>query len=111
QADRAREVTEAPLETDVPPVLYVVLASALGGDGQRAVLQLDGDGLLRDAGKVERIDDLLVGLPDVGGREPALRGLAVTFEKTVHETAHLVLHGRKLTEGLPANKRGHVVPP
>jgi len=36
---------------------------ALGRDGQRAVLDLDGDVVLLDARQVERVDELVLRLP------------------------------------------------
>ena len=40
-----------------------------------------------------------------------VRGVAVALEQAVHVAAHLVLEGGELTERLPANKCGHVIPP
>src|SRR5205814_3723416 len=95
QADRAREGAEAALEAVVAAVLDRLLALALGRDRQRAVVELDGDLLLGDAGQIEGVDDLAVRLPDVRRRDPALGLPAVALEQAVHEAAHLVLERRK----------------
>jgi hypothetical protein len=88
-------------------LLDLLPAVALGGDRQRTVVELDRDLVLGDAGQVERVHDLGLGLPHVGGRDPALGRPAVALEHAVHEAAHLVLEGSQLTERLPANKRRH----
>ena len=107
KADGAREGAEAALEPEVAAFLDLVLPLALGRDGERVVGQLDGDLVLGDAGEVERVDDLVLGLPDVRGRDPALRRAAVSFEEPVHEPAHLVLERGELAKRLPPNQRCH----
>jgi len=63
QADGASERPEAPLVAVEAVVRRLLGLLALGGDGQRVVLDLDRDRVLGDAGKVERVDDVRLGLP------------------------------------------------
>jgi RNA polymerase sigma factor (sigma-70 family) len=111
QADRAREAAEAPLVAIEAVVLALLRALALAADGQRPVVVLDGDLVLGDPGDVEGVDELVVGLPHVDGGHPrALAVLAVDLslsDERAHEPAHVVLQGRKLTEGLPTNQCCH----
>src|SRR5205085_373391 len=93
-----REVTGAKLELEAA-------ADRVREEG--AVVELDGDLLLRDAGQVERVDELALGLPDIGRRDPALGRAPVALEQAVHHAAHLVLQRGELTEGRPANQRCH----
>src|SRR5205085_9931497 len=59
QPDRARERAEAALEAVEPLAVHLVRALALAADRERAVLELDRDLVLGDAGQVERVDDLV----------------------------------------------------
>jgi len=61
---------------------------------QRVLVQLDRDLVLGDAGQVERIDDLVVGLPHVDGGSAGLVRPPVALEEPVHQPAHLVLKRR-----------------
>jgi hypothetical protein len=58
-----------------------VRALALGRDAQRALVELDGDLFLGDAGQVERIDELLVRFRRLDSRDPALRRPPVALEE------------------------------
>src|SRR6266540_4278211 len=103
----ARERPVAALEAVEPLIRLLLRALALGGDGQRAVVELHRDLVLGDARQVERVDDLVLRLPDVERRNPGLIRPAVALEEAVHETTHLVLERRELAERLPSNQRGH----
>src|SRR5439155_19001652 len=105
--DRARERAVVALVA-IEPLFRLLLGSiALGRDGQRAVVELDGDLLLGDAGQIDGVDDLVLRLPDVERRNPGLVRATVALEEAVHETTHLVLESSDLTEGLPTNQSGH----
>src|SRR4051794_39866521 len=65
EPDRAGEGAEAALEAVVALLRDLRAPLALGADRQRAVLDLDRDLVLGHAGKVEREDELRVGLPGV----------------------------------------------
>src|SRR5215207_7700991 len=94
-------------------VLGLVDPLALTADGQRAVVELDRDLVLRDARQVERVDELVLGLPGVDGRDPRARRVAVRLaQEGAHQPAHVVLQGSDLAERLPANQCRHrVIPP
>src|ERR671929_1230761 len=110
QADRARERAEAALEPVEALARDLLGALALAAHGQRVVLELDRDLVLRDPRKVERVDDLAVGLPHVDGGSPSLARAAVALEQAAHQPGHLVLQRRELTEGLAeADKGSHVI--
>src|SRR5205823_15024256 len=82
---------------------------ALTGDDQRAVLELNRDLVFGEPGKIERVDELVVLLPDVDGRNPGPgRGLAVCAHDRIHEPAHVVLERRDLAERLPTNQSRHL---
>jgi hypothetical protein len=49
---------------------------------------------------LERVDDLVLRLPDVERRRPGLIRAAVALEEAVHETARLTLHAQKALMGL-----------
>ena len=63
QADGPSERPETALVAVEAVVGRLLGLLALGGDGQRVVLDLDRDRVLGDAGKVERVDDVRLGLP------------------------------------------------
>src|ERR671934_2805774 len=89
QADRAGERAEPALEAVEALAGDLLRALALTAHGQRVVLELDRDLVLRDAGQVERVDDLLVGLPHVDGGSPSLGRAAVALEQAAHQPGHL----------------------
>jgi hypothetical protein len=107
QGDRPGERAEAALEPVVATVLDRLIALPLGRHRQGVLVQLDGDLVLGDAGQVERIDDLLLRLPDVGDRDPALARAAVPVQQAVHEPAHLVVERGELAERRPSDHRCH----
>src|SRR5918911_3658405 len=110
QADRAGERAEPALVAVEALARDLLGALALAAHGQRVVLELDRDLVLRAAGEVERVDDLVVGLPHVDGGSPSLVRAAVALEHAAHQPGHLVLQRRELAEGLAeADKSGHVV--
>jgi hypothetical protein len=109
QPDRAAEGAEAALEPIAVLVRRLGRLLALRRDGQRVVVQLDRDLVLGDAGQIEGVHELVVGLPDVECRHPVLARAAVPLDQAVHEPAHLRLQRRELPEGLPANESGHPV--
>src|SRR4051812_49486926 len=71
QRQRAREGAERALHAVEALLALLVLGLALAGDGQRAVLELDLDVLLRHAGEVGAQDEVVTGLGEVHGRHPA----------------------------------------
>jgi hypothetical protein len=112
----AREGAEAPLRAVEALALDLGRALARGRHGQRALVELHRDRLLRDAGEIERVDELAVRLPYVHGGEPGPVAAAVraagALEHRTRQPAHLVLEARELPEGLPTNERCHAsIPP
>src|ERR671935_1859269 len=65
QADGAREAAELSLEAIEVPLRRLLRALAFAGDGQGAVVELDRDLVLGNAGKIESVDELVVLLPHV----------------------------------------------
>src|SRR6185503_11373701 len=92
QTDRPREASVPALETVQPVGRDFLRALALGADGQDTVIELDRDRVLRDAGQIERVDDLVVRLPDIHRWSPHTRwrGAGSRAEKG-QETGHLTL--------------------
>src|SRR5205085_10990339 len=110
QTDRAGERAEPALVAVEALARDLLGALALAAHGQRVFLELDGDLVLRDAGQVERVDDLVLGLPHVDGGSPGLARAAVALEQAAHQPGHLVLKRRELTEGLAeADKGSHPI--
>src|SRR5215217_3443253 len=85
-SEGARERPVAALEAVEPLLRLLLRALPLGGDGQRAVVELHRDLLLGDARQVERVDDLGLRLPDVERRHPGLIRPTVALEEAIHET-------------------------
>src|ERR671930_1429432 len=109
QADRPGERAEPALEAVEALAGDLLRALALAAHGQRVVLELDRDLVLRNAGQVERVHDLAVGLPHVDGGSPGLVRAAVALEQAAHQPGHLVLECRDLPEGLAeADESSHV---
>src|SRR3954471_15870727 len=102
QRQRAREGAERALHAVEALVALLVLGLALAGDGQRAVLELDLDVLLRHAGEVGAQDEVVTGLDEVHGRHPAAQhgaGVAAAgggVEDGVEEAVHLALQRARL---------------
>src|ERR671910_1340489 len=110
-SDGAAEAAEAALETDEPVLGSLSSALALCPDRERVVVQLDRHLVLGHSRKIESVDELAIGLPDVDGGNPLLRAAAVALEEAVHQTAHLRLQRRQLADRLPANQCCHSIPP
>jgi hypothetical protein len=66
------EAPEPALEAVVAVVRDLLRLLAVGRDGQRVVLHLDRDLLLGNAGEVEGVHDVGLGLPDIERRDPRL---------------------------------------
>src|SRR4051812_28052672 len=71
QGERAAELAERALQAVEALALVLVLGLALAGDGEDAVLELDAHVLLGQAGEVGAQDEVIVGLDEVHGRQPA----------------------------------------
>src|SRR6266498_493569 len=106
--ERARERPVATLEAVEPLVRLLLRALTLGCDRQRSVVELHRDLVLGNARQVKRVDELGLRLPNVERRHPGLIRTTVALEEAVHETTHLVLESRDLTERLPANQSCHL---
>src|SRR5438067_2242537 len=87
------------------------LSVPLGTISQHPVLELDGDLLLRDTGKIECVHVRVVGLPDVESRDPAPLARAVPLTEHPEHPAHLVLERGHLAERIESNQRCHLLPP
>src|SRR4029078_8143042 len=111
QSDRTSERPVATLEAIEAVLARLVGLFALGRDSHGLVGHLDADLLLRDAGKVERIDDLGRRLPDIERGHPRLRKTPVPFRHSVHQAAQLRLERAELPKRFPTDKSRHERPP
>src|SRR5919198_2104937 len=108
QAYRAAEAAIAALEAVEAIVRGLLRLLALGRHGQRVILDLDRDLVLRDARKVERVDDVVVGLPDVERGDPAPGLTRLPIEEARQPAVHVALERSKLPERLPTNECAHL---
>ena len=111
QRQRPGECPGCALHAVVALVALLVLGLALARDGQDVVLELDVHVALGHAGQVGPQHEVLVGLHDVHGGNPAPDGgLAASVarrrrvEERVEQPVHLVLHRMELPDRLPANQ-------
>src|SRR3954470_15995971 len=86
--------------------------TARGCDRQSAVFCLDRDVFQRDAGKIERVGDRVLVLPDIQRWCPGLILLPVASSAHPgHEARELGLEGCHVTEWIPTSKCRHCVCP
>src|SRR5207247_8790271 len=95
QSDRARQLSEGALVSEEAPIRQLgTLTRAANRQG--AVLEVDGDRLLRYAGEVERIHELAFGLPDIKRRCPHVVGESAgaggRFEHGLDQPLELAVH-------------------
>src|SRR3954453_511250 len=115
ERQRPRKRSERALDAVIALVLGLVLSLALAGHGERAVLELDLDVVLVEAGKIGTEDEVVLRLDEVHRRHPAAQGAAAiapggSVERRVEQPVHLVLERAELTERLPAHDC-HLIPP
>src|SRR5215207_6263076 len=77
QRQRAREASEGPLDAMVALALFLALATPLAGEREHAVLDLDVDVLLAHPRKIGPKQQLVAGLHQVHGGDPAANRAAV----------------------------------
>src|SRR5918999_1697098 len=88
QGQRAAEAAERALDPVPAALARLVLGLALAGDGERAVLHLDRDVALVEAGQVGLQDEGVLGLDQVHLRDPAA-GLAPAAEEGGGEAIYI----------------------
>src|SRR5579884_1626987 len=105
QRQRARERAERTLDPVIALVALLVLGLALARDRQDVVLELDLYVALGQAGQIGPEYEVILGLDDVHGGNPAARDRLATavarrrrIEERVEQPVHLVLHGLELAD-------------
>ena len=109
QPDGTREAAVTALEAEEAVALLLRRLARSPETVRVSSVHLDRDLVLGEAGKVEGVDELGFGLPDVEARNPGLRTAAATLEQPVEEPAHLALDLGELAERLPADECRHVM--
>src|SRR5919199_1524173 len=107
QREGAREGPRCALDAVVALLALLVLGPTLTRDGEHVVLELDGDVVLGQPGKVGAQDEVVIGLDEVHRGHPAAHAATVArrdVEERVEQPIHLRLERVELARRLPTNQ-------